>query len=193
MIDFSLDKDSKYSFYEQIKMQVCTYMILGGLDEEQKLPSIREFSKKLSINHKTAFNIYKKLEKEGLLEIKKGSGVYVKKEYKNEHRDFYVNSVFNFFNRVMKDAGKIGLSSGKFLKLLNALNSSDSLKHITCGFVDTNFEELMIYSREIRKRVGVKVKPFYLSELENPTAEIIENLESVDYLITTQFHYTELL
>ena len=33
-LEFYIDKKSGYSFYEQVKMQVCSYLLLGELSEE---------------------------------------------------------------------------------------------------------------------------------------------------------------
>jgi len=192
MIKFSIDKKSDLSLYEQIKMQVCSYIILGELTENNRLPSVREFSKKVPINQKTALKIYKKLEREGLLEIKSGSGVYIAKELNNgKYKDFYINSLYNFLSRVFRDAEKLGISPKKFITAFNTINKGFAFNNITCGFADTNYEELMIYSREIEARTGLIIKSFYVDQLNSLTDETMQKLVDVDYIITTQFHFKQ--
>ena len=117
----------------------------------------------------------------------------MKKEYNNsKYKDFYINSIHNFLLRVSKDAHKLGITPKKFIAILNTIYNSYSFKNITCGFVDTNYEELKIYSKEIEERVGVQVIPFFLEDIVSPHEKIRDKIFSVDYFITTQFHFNQL-
>lgn len=64
--------------YLQIYNQIKEMIINQELSEEERLPSIRIFSEKLNINNITIINAYNKLEKEGFVYKKTGSGSFVK-------------------------------------------------------------------------------------------------------------------
>jgi GntR family transcriptional regulator len=58
---------------EQIRAQ-CASGVLGGGD---RLPSVRELARQLSINQNTVLRAYERLTAEGLIERRHGDGTYV--------------------------------------------------------------------------------------------------------------------
>ena len=73
----SLNQQKGITLAHQLKQQI-TWLIAGGkLKPGESLPSVRQFSKHLSINLHTVRNAYQMLESEGLVETRQGLGTRV--------------------------------------------------------------------------------------------------------------------
>lgn len=77
-ISIHIDKKSSDSLYYQIYSQIIELISQGKLANNVKLPSMRALSKQLSVNIVTVVNAYKLLQNEGYIEIRNGSGAYVR-------------------------------------------------------------------------------------------------------------------
>ena len=73
----TIDSTSFVPLYEQVKTGLRREIALGALKPGAALPSIRDLAARLLINPNTVARIYRDLEKEGLLETRRGSGTYV--------------------------------------------------------------------------------------------------------------------
>ncbi|SKA88363.1 transcriptional regulator, GntR family [Clostridium sp. USBA 49] len=76
----------KLKFYEgdipkyiQISRHIKKLIDSNEIEDGEKLPSIRKFSKFLNVNNDTIINAYKRLQMEGYAVLKLGSGTYAKK------------------------------------------------------------------------------------------------------------------
>ena len=79
MIEFSLDGRSGLSPYLQVVQQVRHALRLGLLREGDQLPTVKEVVARLAINPNTVLKAYRELEREGLVEGKRGQGTFVRK------------------------------------------------------------------------------------------------------------------
>lgn len=74
---FQLDLKSRKSIYEQIVDNVKELIITGMLNAEDKIPSVRELSKTLTVNPNTIQKAYRELEYQGYLYTVSGLGTFV--------------------------------------------------------------------------------------------------------------------
>jgi len=63
--------------YRQLRSQVTALIMNGTYAEGESLPSVRQVSSDLSINHLTVSKAYQELVDDGLLEKKRGLGMFV--------------------------------------------------------------------------------------------------------------------
>ncbi len=75
-----VDPSSGLPVYRQIIDQVRRMMVSGRLAPGERLPSIRELALKLRINPLTVGRAYGDLEREGLIEMRRGLGMYVRQQ-----------------------------------------------------------------------------------------------------------------
>ncbi|MEP6652234.1 MAG: GntR family transcriptional regulator [Myxococcales bacterium] len=73
-----VDPQSGLPVYRQIIDQVRRTIVAGDLRPGEKLPSIRELSALLQLNPLTVGKAYGELERSGLIEMRKGMGMYVR-------------------------------------------------------------------------------------------------------------------
>jgi GntR family transcriptional regulator len=69
--------DDAVPIYRQIVRQVREALASGKLVAGDKLPSLRELSASLVVNHLTVKKAYETLEAEGLIETDRGRGTFV--------------------------------------------------------------------------------------------------------------------
>lgn len=74
---FQIDLKNRKSIYEQIVDNVKELIITGVLNAEDKLPSVRELSKTLTVNPNTIQKAYRELEYQGYIYTVSGLGTFV--------------------------------------------------------------------------------------------------------------------
>ena len=74
---FQLDLKSMTSIYEQIVDNIKELILSGVLKAEEKLPSVRELSKTLTVNPNTTQKAYRELEYQGFVYTVSGLGTFV--------------------------------------------------------------------------------------------------------------------
>ena len=79
LIEFHLDHGSGVSPYQQIVRQVRHALRLGLLDIGDQLPTVKDVVAQLAINPNTVLKAYRELEREGLVEARRGLGTFVRR------------------------------------------------------------------------------------------------------------------
>jgi len=74
---FWLSKSSEVPLREQLVIQVRLGIASGDLKVRQKLPSTRELARRFHIHSNTVSAAYRELARQGWVEFRQGSGVYV--------------------------------------------------------------------------------------------------------------------
>lgn len=69
-------KDSR-PIYEQVEKKLQELMLLGILEEDSQMPSVRSLATELSINPNTIQRAYGELERKGFIYMVKGRGSFV--------------------------------------------------------------------------------------------------------------------
>ena len=64
-------------YYLQVVNQVKFLVASGRLEAEEKLPSVRRLAEQLMINPNTVARAYRELESAGVVQTRRGSGVFV--------------------------------------------------------------------------------------------------------------------
>jgi GntR family transcriptional regulator len=72
-----IDYNSSEPIIHQVVGQVKWLVVGGKLRPGQKLPSIRDFARRLKINPTTVTRIYKELEHHGVIVLRQGRGAFV--------------------------------------------------------------------------------------------------------------------
>ncbi len=77
MIEFRLNERSGVPTYLQLVQQVRQSVRLGVLQPGDQLPTVKEVVGKLAINPNTVLKAYRELDREGLVEGRRGRGTFV--------------------------------------------------------------------------------------------------------------------
>ncbi len=74
---FQLDLKSRKSIYEQVIDNLKELIMTGRLAQGEKLPSVRELSKTITVNPNTVQKAYRELERQGYVYTTSGVGTFV--------------------------------------------------------------------------------------------------------------------
>ena len=75
---FRITQSSGVPLYLQLMEQIKHAVATGALREGDQLPAIRKVAEELVMNPNTVVRAYRELEHEGVLELRHGSGAYIK-------------------------------------------------------------------------------------------------------------------
>ena len=105
--------------YEQVIIGIKELILKGVLKSGDKLPSVRELSTLLTINPNTVSKAYIELEKENIVEVIKGRGTFISKDYgKNISRE-KLNKLIVDFKKLIIEANYLGLEEKDLILMLS--------------------------------------------------------------------------
>ena len=79
MVEYRIDRHSGVATYVQIVQQTKQALRLGVLRPGDKLPTAREVVEATAINPNTVLKAYRELERDGLVEARRGLGTFVRR------------------------------------------------------------------------------------------------------------------
>ncbi|GGT38928.1 GntR family transcriptional regulator [Streptomyces chromofuscus] len=79
MVEYRIDRRSGVATYVQIVQQTKQALRLGLLRPGDRLPTAREVVEATAINPNTVLKAYRELEREGLVEARRGLGTFVRR------------------------------------------------------------------------------------------------------------------
>lgn len=110
--------------YEQLEQRITELIMSGEMEENEKLPAVREIAKQLSINPNTVQKTYANLEARGLIYSIPAKGSYV------AARENYVEKVkgdsMKDFSESVRNALKSGLSAEELHEQIELISREES-------------------------------------------------------------------
>ena len=107
--------------HKQVTDQVKDAIARGTLKAGEKIPSIREISKELSISPITIKRSYRDLEQEGYIVTRAGLGSFVADVDFSRLRSEKVDEISGELGRILKMAGAYGITAAELVKILKRL------------------------------------------------------------------------
>ena len=111
--------------HKQVTDQVKDAIARRTLKAGEKLPSIREMSKELSISPITIKRSYSDLEHEGYIVTRAGLGSFVAEVDFGRLKDEKVGEIEVELGRILKMAAGYGISAAELSKILKRLQEED--------------------------------------------------------------------
>jgi len=104
---FWFARDHEVSIHEQLATQIVLGIVSGELEAGQRLPSTRDLARRFQLHANTISAGYRRLEREGWVELRHGSGVYVreKKPEAAVRRDLALDGLIAGFFRAARETG----------------------------------------------------------------------------------------
>lgn len=113
--------------YQQLRDRIVSLIIQGELNEGEAVPSVRQVSNDYQINHLTVAKAYQELMAEGLLEKRRGIGMFVlegaqQKLLKKEQEKF-LNSEFP---ELLRRSRRLGITRQQITEMIeNEMRGQD--------------------------------------------------------------------
>ena len=119
----TLDYADRRPIYEQVVEKMKELVLLGVLETDSQLPSVRELAMELSINPNTVQRAYAELERQGVIYCVKGRGNFVSggKDLKEEHRQELITQI----SELVREAVKAEISEEDFLRYVGDAYKQD--------------------------------------------------------------------
>ena len=109
MID-RIDPKSALPIYRQITDGIRRSVAAGILAPGEKLPSVRDLATRLLVNPNTVAKVYRDLERDGLLDTRRGDGTYVSADAATMAEGERRRLLSDQFRAVARDVRAFGLS-----------------------------------------------------------------------------------
>lgn len=112
----TLDYADRRPIYEQVVDKMKDLILLGVLETDSQLPSVRELAMDLSINPNTVQRAYAELERQGVIYCVKGRGNFVAgiSTLKDRHKEEMKSQL----SELVKMAKKADIAESDFVELV---------------------------------------------------------------------------
>jgi GntR family transcriptional regulator len=125
----ALDPKDPRPLYVQIIDEIRRALVLGTLIADDLLPSIRQLAAELRINPNTVSQAYRELEREGVLEVRRGQGTFVAHSWVGEgQRDALARQVAT---RALQDAHRNGIDIDELIDALRSVPTFHPVERAT--------------------------------------------------------------
>jgi len=121
-----IDPRSPTPLYDQIADRIRVAVASGELRPGDPLPSVRRLASQLRVNPATVVQAYRTLEVEGFVEMRQGSGTYIKDigtARRDEERGDQARSLVR---EMLAEAGRRGLHAQDLLAALKAESGAEA-------------------------------------------------------------------
>ncbi|MFV0516323.1 MAG: GntR family transcriptional regulator [Aminipila sp.] len=118
---FQLDLKSRKTIYEQVVDNLKELIIAEILKPGDKLPSVRELSKTLTVNPNTIQKAYRELESQGYVYTSTGLGTFIAKQNKKNINQKQLNEISLRLKSSLKELYFLGLTVEEIKELLTRL------------------------------------------------------------------------
>jgi GntR family transcriptional regulator len=116
-----IDHHSGVPIYRQIKDQVREQIMAGRLKEGDQLVSVRELAAQLKVTPVTISKAYSSMEAEGLLERRRGIGLFIAKIHSDKKEQTKESIIEALLSKAVTTAIQLNLSPEKTEKMLKDL------------------------------------------------------------------------
>jgi len=175
---------------EQIKWLIGTGIIKPG----EFLPPTNQLAEQLQLNRNTVNWVYNQLRDEGLVSLQKGKGTQVKEGVKVDELIANREELRNFIQKLTQEAAEQDLSLEEVIVPTFAYHQlfhlpSDRPK-LRIQLIECKEHDYTFYKTEIEHLAHAEVEIILLEEVKG-AAETEENIEDIDWIITTWSHQEE--
>jgi GntR family transcriptional regulator len=111
-----IDHHSGVPIYSQVIRQIRQQIMTDGLKEGDQLETVRDLAARLKVNPMTISKAYSFLEAEGLVERKRGIGLFVPKVKKGHMDQIKAKLLDNVVNKAAITAIQLGVSEDEAIE-----------------------------------------------------------------------------
>jgi GntR family transcriptional regulator len=184
-MDLQINSKSHVPVHVQLKEQIKHLIHTGSFEVGDRLPSIRALAGFLRVNRNTVARVFSDLEREGFVESRRGSGVYVVEPPVDEEE----TRRQVVLERVMDLAAAQGVSVEELGNALLGRAGVRPQEKVPILFVECTGAELEQFSGELEEQLPVEVESVLLEDL--PARLSGEESPPWRMAVTTFFHVHE--
>ena len=184
-MDLRINSKSHVPVHVQLEGQIKHLILTGGFEVGSRLPSIRSMAGFLRVNRNTVARVFSDLEREGYVESRRGSGVYVVEPPVDVE---YIKRQ-EVLERVMDLAAAQRVSVEDLAYGLLARSGAEPQEKLPILFVECTRAELDQFSEELEEQLPVEVEKVLVADL----ADRVSDAGDLPWrlAVTTFFHIHE--
>jgi GntR family transcriptional regulator len=119
MPTFTVDSTSPTPIYAQLDRSIRAAIATGELEPGAQLPTVRQLAVDLAVNANTVARVYAQLERDGMLETRRGVGTFVREspspQAARAHRE---RELRELIRRFVGDAALLGFTLSELITQL---------------------------------------------------------------------------
>lgn len=120
----NVDPTDDRPMYVQIMDEVRAAIIVGVVEQDDPLPSVRQLAADIRVNPNTIKRAYRELERDGVIYVRRGKGTYVATPKKpNDVRSTLAKELAS---RSLREAYRLGLTVDEFTRALEQAALSET-------------------------------------------------------------------
>jgi GntR family transcriptional regulator len=114
----AIDPKSPVPLYDQIAARIRVSVAAGDLRAGDPLPSVRQLAGRLRVNPATVVQAYRELESEGFVELRQGSGSFVREVGAEKRKRERRHHARRLVHALLKEAAGLGLKPEELVEAL---------------------------------------------------------------------------
>lgn len=191
-----IDKDSDLPIIEQIINNITSCILSGRLHVGEKLPAERVLAGQLGVARGTVQRAYARLAQERVVELRKGSGVYVLTDEERLGIDKKQQAA-DILASTLSRLQEMGLTEKEIQSLLDLHRVSvGNVRKVNIMVVSNNYEVLAELQKQLAYLSGTPLFTFTLSYFPMEhilgSADPVELLYPYDLIIATSIDYPDI-
>jgi GntR family transcriptional regulator len=113
----NLDTNDGRPLYLRIMDEIRRALVVGSLQPEDAMPSVRELASQLVVNPRTVLQAYQELEREGVLYVRRGQGTFVSSRARADRSEL----ARTVARRTLLDARRHGVDAEELIEAIRAV------------------------------------------------------------------------
>ncbi len=118
---FKIDMRSRTPIYEQIIGSIKELVVKGVLLPGEKLPSVREMSKEMTLNPNTVQKAYQELERQGIISTLRGKGTFISEDIKANDKLLKRSRLMEELKKMVVEAIYLDLSKDELVEYIKEI------------------------------------------------------------------------
>jgi lexA DNA binding domain len=114
-----VDVRSRVPIYEQIVNSFKEMTVSGVLLPDEKIPSVRELAKEMTINPNTIQKAYQELERQGIIYMKRGQGTFINPNIKAKNREEKMEQLKEEIKKIIVESMYLGITKDEFIDIIS--------------------------------------------------------------------------
>jgi len=114
-----IDPRSPTPLYAQIAERLKVAVAAGELRPGESLPSVRQLAARLRLNPATIAQAYRELESEGFVEMRQGSGTFIKDVATERRASERSDQAVRLVRAMLAEAAKLGIQKDDLLRAMD--------------------------------------------------------------------------
>lgn len=167
---------------EYLRHQVVGLLHVNLVGPGDRLPSIRETSRLLDADHRTVAKAFRRLEEEGLVEVRPASGVYVAPL--ERARSGVSSATARWMGEVFLDGWKRRLPRGR----VAAMAAACGTRTVRCACIESTADHLVALAAELEQDFELEVVPVRIGPDGRADEAAVDAVRGADLAVTLFFH-----